>query len=340
MSVTAKILIFVGMILALGAMGLIIYNQIHISQQQQAIQEQVIQQRALVDGLVQSANQYTTKEDLNKFIQQNTNDLKAIQANLASLGASITAANVVTANSQGQVATNLPSTGTGTANPNHVNPTVVTCPSGGTVTCPNADPFGYQNAQQKFALNEQFSTLKVPIGEVSFSAWQQNPWSVNISPRQYNVISVIGTDENQRVYVDNKFTVKVADKTYTLPITTAKTEQVYPSAKVSWWNPQLYGGADGGMSLNKFPNIQGEFTPSLDFGFITYGKYKTRPDFSFAQVGVGFGTVSKQVMFNITPVAYNLGNVLPLIHNTYVAPSLHISTDGAVLGMLGLRLAF
>src|SRR5713226_5052977 len=160
MSITVKVLIFVGTTLILGMMGVIIYNQVNISKQQQAIQQQVVQQRALVDGLVQSANSYTTKKDLDNFIQQNTNDLKAIQSNLNSLGASITAANTVIANSKGQVADNLPSTGTGTTNPDTTNSTSVSCPNGGSVNCPSTDPFGYQHTQQKFALDEQFSTVK------------------------------------------------------------------------------------------------------------------------------------------------------------------------------------
>ena len=340
MSVTGKVLIFIGMILALGAMGFIIFNQVNISKQQQAIQDQVIQQKTLVDGLVQSANQYTTKDDLAKFIQQNTNDLKAIQDNLSSLGAQLTAANVVTANSQGQVATNVPSTSTTPSGVKPTGPTVVPCPSGGSVTCPNTDPYGYVSNVQTLALNEKFSTLNVPIGSVSFNASQQAPWGVNVAPRQYNVTSVIGTDENQRVYVDNKFTVKVNNQTYTIPITTALTKQVYPSGHVSWWNPRIYGGADGGLSLTRFPAVQGEFTPSVNFGFITYGKYNSQPDFSFLQLGVGYGTVSRRAMFSVTPIAYNLGNVLPLIRNTYVAPSIHVDTNGLVYGMLGLRLGF
>ena len=340
MSTTAKVLIFIATILALGGMGFIIYNQINLSKQQQAIQDQIIQQKTLVDGIVQSSNQYTTKADLDAFIQSNTNNLKAIQDNLASLGASITAANVVTVNSQSQVATNQPSSGTGPSNPNPTKPTVVPCPSGGSVTCPTNDPYGYQTTAQTYTLNEDFATLKVPFGTVSFSAWQQNPWGVNVSPRKYNVTSVIGTDENERVYVDNQFTVEVADKTYVLPITTAKTQQTYPTPKFSWWNPEIYGGLDGGLSLNRFPSVQGEFIPSIDFGFMTYGKYKTSPDWSFAQVGVGYAAVSKRVTVDVTPVAYNLHSILPVLHNTYVAPALHISTDGSIYGTFGLRLGF
>jgi hypothetical protein len=340
MSVLVKVLIFAGAILAFGALGLIIYNQINISKQQTAIQQQVIQQKTLVDGLVQSSNRYTTTADLNSFIQQNTNDLKAIQANLSSLGAKISAANVVTSNSNGQSSINLPSTNTGgTTNPNPVVGTTVNCPSGGSVTCPVNDPYGYQQKQQTLAVNETFGSLVVPFSNVSFSAWQQAPWAVSTYPRQYSVASVIGTDTNQRIYVDNKFTVTVNGKNYNLPIN-AQTQQVYPSAKLNWWAPQLFLSVDGGLSLNKFPAIQGELTPSLNFAFINYGKYKYQSDWSFAQIGAGYGTVSHKVMFNITPVAYNLGNVLPLIHNTFIAPSIQLDTSGTVYGMLGLRLGF
>jgi hypothetical protein len=339
MSVTAKVLVFLGSILALGALGFIIYNQIDIAKQQQAIQNQVLQQKTLIDGLVQSSNTYTTKSDLNNFVQLNTSALQAIQANLNSLGASITAANVVTTNSQGWVANGVASTSS-TPSGSKEPGTTVACPSGGSVTCPNGDPFNYQSNLQTLALNENFTTLNVPIGSVSFDASKQAPWNVDILPRKYNVTSVIGTDENQRIYVDNQFNVLVNGKTYNVPITTAQTQQVFPSPKLSWWNPMIFAGLDGGLSLNKFPIVQGEFAPSVNFGAISYGKYKTSPDWSFVQVGASYGTVSKRVMVDVTPVAYNLHTLLPLLHNTYVGPSLHISTDGTLYGELGLRVGF
>jgi hypothetical protein len=341
MSLSTKILIWAGILLTAGALTFIIYNQVNNAKQQAAIQQNLIQQKTLVDGLVQSANQYTTKSDLDKFIKDNTGNLKAIQDNLSSLGAQITAANVVTANSNGQQGNNLPSTNTGgSTNPNPPPTLVENCPNGGTVTCPNPDPFGYNRTQQNFTLNEDFSTTKVPIGTVSFSAWQQAPWSLNIIPREYKITSVIGTDENQRVYVDTKFTIQQGNKSFTVPIKTAQTEQVFPSPKFYWWNPQLVGGVDAGMSLSRFPQVQGEVAPSVSLGIMSYGKYKTTPDLSVLQVGAAYESVTKRAGLVITPIAINLGTMLPLLHNTYVAPSIHISTDGTVYGAVGLRLQF
>jgi hypothetical protein len=341
MSLTTKILIWAGILLVVGALGFMIYSQINNAKQQAAIQQQIIQQKTLVDGLVQSANQYTTKSDLNNFIQQNTGALNAIQQNLSSLGAQITAANVVTADSNAQTGTNIASTSTGggTSAPT-VSPVVENCPNGGTVTCPSQDPYGYQAAQQNLTLNEDFPNLQVPFGTVSFSAWQQKPWSLNVQGREYRISNVIGTDENQRVYVDNQFVIVEGGKTYQVPIKLDQTKQVYPSAKFYWWNPQLVWGLDAGISLNKFPQVQGEFAPSVSFGVMSYGQYKTQPTLSVLQVGAAYESVTKQPALVITPVAFNLGTILPLVHNTFLAPSLHISTNGTVYGEAGLRLEF
>lgn len=341
MSTTGKILIFLGMIIALGCLGFVIYNQINIAKQQTAIQAQILEQKALVDGLVQSANQYVSKSDLNAFIQQNSGDLKAIQDNLSSLGAQITAANVVTANSQGQTGNNLPSSGTGSANPKPPTAVVVNCPNGGSVSCPNTDPYGYQTKQQDFALNEEFSTLKVPFGTVSFSAWQQNPWSQNILPRTYNVTSVIGTDENQRVYVDNKMTVTSGGKEYTIPITTAKTEQVYPSATFSFWNPHLFMTGGGGVNFAQLP-IQGSANAGIVLGIMSYGKYKTNPDVSVLQLGAGYQTGTGRATVILNPVAFNIGHLVgtSLINNTYIGPSLQLDTKANFLGGLNLTIGF
>jgi hypothetical protein len=339
MSVLVKVLIFLGGCLLFGALGVIIYNQINLSKQQTAIQQQVLQQKTLVDGLVQSANTYTTKDDLNNFIQQNTNDLKAIQSNLSGLGAQITAANVVSANSSGQVVSNLPSSGQGTLNPTPPTPTTVQCPSGGSVECPVIDPFGYQKAAQTLNLNEDFPNLQVPFGNVSFSAFKAQPWDLDILPRQYKITSVIGTDENQRVYVDNKFTIQAGDKTYTVPITTDQTQQVYPSPKFSWWNPRLFLTA--GSAVN-FSHIAGDVNLGAAVGVMSYGKFLNSPDISVLQLGLGYQFIDKSPTVIINPVSFNIGHLVSngLINNTFLGPSLQVDFKGGLMGGGNLSVGF
>ena len=324
-----KILVAIGAILTIGVLGFVIYNQIQIRKQNDAIQSQLVEQRQLVDGIVRSSNQYATKGDVDKFAKDNGINLGAIRDDLEKLHGEITAVNVAIATSQGQHGTNIPSVKPGPTNPVNPNP----------VDPNNPDPYGYQKAQQNLALDEDFGTLKVPFGQVGFSAWQKSPWSIDINPRQYNVDTVVGTDENQRQYFYNRFTVATGGKTYEIPIKTATTKQEYPTAKWSWWNPRLLMGLDGGVNIT---NVKGEFTPHIGVGIMSYGQYKTTPDFSILEVGLGYGTVNKTGQVVVTPVAYNIGKNLfsPLMNNTYIGPSLSIGTDGSVGAGVGLRVGF
>lgn len=322
-----RILIYLALVLGIGALAFIIYRQEQINTRQLAIESQVVAQKQLVDGIVRSQASWATKDDVSAFAKANDINLKAIQDDLDKLHADVAAVNVAVATSQGQSGTHLPSTSTGPGNPTPPGPVTVPCPSGGTVDCPNPDPFGYMKTQQNLALNENFGTLRVPIGNVGFSAWQDKPWDININAREYHATTTIGTDENQRLYTYNKLEIKSGDKTYTVPLTSSKTEQVYPEAKWSWWNPRLFLGVDGAVGLNP---VRGEFTPGVSLQVMSYGRYKTQPDFSILQVGAGYGTVSQRPQFMISPFQYNVGKNIPLMNNTYIGPVISVGTDGNV----------
>ena len=341
-----KILVGIGVVVTLGMLALILYQQHEIKTQQTAIQTQIVAQQQLVDGIVRSQSQWATKDDITKFAQESGVNLKAIQDNLNKLNAQVTSINVASTSSQAQTGNNIPSSGTGPTNPNPTQPTTVTCPSGGTVECPNTDPYGYQKAEQDLALNEDLGTIKVPFGKVGFSAWQKNPWNINVYAKDYIVDTVVGVDENERQYFYNKFTVQVHDQTdpkkvttISVPVTSATTKQEYPQPKFSFWNPRLLMGLDGGININ---HVQGEFTPHVGVGIMSYGQYKTTPDFSILEVAAGYGTVNKTAELVITPVAYNIGKNLfsPLMNNTYIGPSVQIGTDGSIGVGAGLRVGF
>jgi hypothetical protein len=314
-----KILLSIGGIVVVVALAFIVYTQHQISTRQLAIETQLVKQKDLIDNITRSQSEYASRSDIEKFIKDNNVNLKAIQDDLSKLEASLTSVNIVTVHSSGQVNNNVPSTGTGTTNPDPVS---------------TPDPFGYLSKTQLLSLSEKFNNTSVPIGTVGFSAWQPAPWSLNIAPRTYKVVNVIGTDENQRMYVYNKFTVQVNDKSYDLKIDTAETKQEFPEAKWSFWNPRLFLGVDGGINLQK---VEGEVIPNIGVGIMSYGKYKNQPDFSVLQVGIGYGTVGKSLQFNIMPAAYNVGKHLPLMNNAYIGPSIHVDTIGNVSIMAGVR---
>ena len=332
MTLSTKIIIAVTAIVAICLASFIIYKQIEISNQQTAIETQVVKQKELVDGITRSMNEYASKNDIEKFIKDNGINLKAIQADMSTLHAEIKSVNVVTIISGGKQGDNLPTDHTGPANPNPQIPTVP-C-NGQNVPCPNADQFGYLKNRQDLPLTEPFGTLQVPIGEVGFSAWKPMPWMINIRPRTYKFSSVTGIDENQREYFYNKMTITVDGKDYDVKIDNATTKQIYPTATFSWWNPRLFLGIDGGYNLTA---TKGEFTPSANIGIMSYGMYKNQPDFSILEFGIGYGSISNKAQLVVTPATYNVGKHIPLMTNMYIGPSIHFGTNGDVSLMGGLR---
>jgi hypothetical protein len=330
-AVLNRILIAIAVVLTIGVLGFIVYRQEQIIKQQTAIQSQIIEQKALVDGIVRSQNQYATKEDIATFAKNNDLNLKVVQDDLNSLKAKLIAVNVIHADSDGQNQTNVASTSVGKKNPNPKPSTA--CVNG---VCPNQDPFGYQTTQQNLALNEDFGKLQVPIGNVGFSAWQQKPWNFHILPREYTVDTVIGKDVNERVYTYNKFNVKVDNKTYEIPIKTSTTKQEFPAATFSWWNPRLFLGASGQVNVSR---INGDIMPSINVGIMSWGQFRTTPTLSVLEVGVGYQAVNRTASVVITPFTYNIGRKIfgSFMPNTYIGPDVSIATSGNISLGAGLR---
>lgn len=328
MTLLNKILIFVGAVLLIGGIGFMVYKLNEISTRQTAIETSLVVQKELADNIMRSQGQYATKADIDKFIAASNVNLKAIQDDLDKLHAEVNSVNVVTVKTGGTVATNVPSTTTGPTNPNPIDPT-------------KPDPFGYMKTQQKLTLNEDFSGIQVPIGDVGFSAWQDKPWSLNVAPRQYKMVNVVGLDENERSYFYNKFTINVNNKDYDVKITTAETKQEYPIAKFSFWNPRLFLTAGGGISLTQAP-IQGSANAGVTLGIMSYGKYKTTPDISVLQLGIAYQTGSQRPAAILNPVNFNIGGLLPkgLANNTYIGPSIQVDTAGNVVTGANLSLGF
>lgn len=329
MSLYTKIIIGIVSLLVICTLGFIVFKQMEISNRQIAIQTQMLEQKELVDGIVRSQNSWATRDDVEKFVKDNNINLEAIKEDLDKLQAEITAVNIAVAKSSGQHGTNIPTTpGPGT-NPNPVDPT-------------DPDPFGYMKKQQTLVLNEHFGNNKVPIGSVGFSAWQKEPWNIDIKEREYHLATVVGTDENKRNYFYNKFTIKTNGKEYEVPITSATTKQVYPEAKWSWWNPKLFLTAGGGINVTNIAPVNGTFNAGATFGFMSWGKYNQTPDISVLQTGIGYSSNENEFAVIVNPIAFNIGNAIEtdVLKNTYIGPSMQITHTGQIFAGANISLGF
>lgn len=327
MKLSTKLIIAASAIIALCISAFVIYKQIDISNRQEQIEKSIINQKQLEDHITRSMSEYATKNDIERYIKDNNVSIKAIQDDMAKLGAEINSVNRVVVVSAGQQGNNIPSTNTGPPNPNPNTD----------LDCKECDKYGYLSAQQNLRLSESFKGAQVPIGSVGFSAWQEKPWTIDIKPRQYQVINVVGTDENQRHYFYNQFGIVVDGKSYKIDIDQATTKQEFPQASFHWWNPRLFVGTDAGINLSA---MEGELTPNINIGFLSYGRYKPQPDWSFLQLGIGYGAISRRAQLVVTPAVYNVGKHLPLMNNMYLGPSIHISSNAEFAAMGGFRTAW
>jgi hypothetical protein len=321
-----KIFLFLAGVLFVGSLGFVVCKQYEISERQEAIEKNMISQRQLEDSITRSQNEYATHDDIKKFAEAQKINLKPIEADLNKLKANLNSINHITLQSNPQVATNVASTSTGEV----IETPVFKCNDG--KVC--LDPNGYLTREQILKLDEKFGTARVPIGSVSFKAWEGKPWSYNIEGRKYQVSTVVGLDDENRPIYYNKFTVDVAGKKYELPITQAETKVLYPESKFHWNNFKLYAGISAGVNINK---LMPQATTNLELGFITYGKNKEHPDWTFLNVGGGVSIPTKQLQFVVTPVSFNISKFIPILNNSYIAPSMNVNFKGEFAAMGGIR---
>jgi hypothetical protein len=324
------ILIGMGVLLAIGFFVFIVKLQYDAKARQEALEKSVVEMKQMTDGIARSQSKYVTKEDLEDFAGDM--DLDAIEDDLEDLEAEVRGISKILASSSGWGGNNLPSSGTW---PRPVDPNDPSGPiqpnvcSGPLLSwCIHEHSSKYLTNAQKLALREKFANGEIPVGDVTFKAWQENPWDVNVLPRDYKVTSVLGEDREGRHYLYHRFTIEADGEEYTVQIDDADFRETYPEAQFEWWNPRVGIGITSGISfpLENFTTdgINAAITPGLYFSPFSYGTSRVKPDWLFAQVAAGYNTVNRTLQFSLSPAMYNLGGNSTLINNTYVGPSVGI----------------
>ena len=339
MTLSTKILIFLGVCLTLGLLAFIITKEMEISSRQAAIEQSVTSQKQLIDNISRSSGTFASKEDLANFAKQSNINLAAIKDDLSHVNATVVAINKVVTGSKGY---NSNTGGTrGDPNPNPIDPPTGKCKDGTTVKCENPDKYGYLNHGVFTDITEHFTNVEVPFGRVTFNAWEEKAFHTSVYDRDYSAVNVIGQDVNGRHYAYSKFSVKVDGKNYDIKLSNAEMKEEYPENSFSFFNPQLFMGVNGTVDVTQAP-VKGEFTPTLTVGLMSYGKTKTNPLLSVAQIGVGYATVAGKPVGVLNPVNFNIGSVMPgnLVRNTYIGPTMQISTSGSVYFGGGLTVSF
>lgn len=332
-----KIALGVAIALLLVAAVFIIKGQFDAAKERARLQQDVVEMKELQDGVVRSQSKYVTKEDFDKFAKGMDIDLDNIQDDLDEFDADLKLLSKTIATSQGFRASGLGSSGV-KPRPEDPNNPVPTCPDGST-----CDPYGYLTNSQLLSLHEPFNKdLNVPLGDVTFEAWKEKPWSVNILPREYKLHTVLGQDEDGRHYVYNRFQIGVDGKTYNVPIDQSEVVERLPEAQFRF-DPHINLGVTVGPSIATGnlnpdePKVRAEVIPALDVSLFSYGETKTSPEWKFLGLGIGYETQNVNMGILLNPVDYNVGKHIPMMNNLYLGPQVGVDLSGNVFVGGGLR---
>jgi hypothetical protein len=327
-----RVLLFVAFCFTVFAICFLIYKNHEMTVKQQSIEKELVSSKELLGNILRSSSQYASKEDIDNLAKIYDVNVKSIQKDLDRVGGKVDAINVYVTSSKGTKKSDLPSDSS-TKIDNNVPNLTVNC-NGKELACPNPDVYGYLQSSQKLNLNETFDNTEVPFGSVEFSASKEKPWTKEIYARDYVSTTVIGKDENERLYSYNKTYIVVNDKKYELHIKDSAIRQEYPSPSFKFWNPRLYLGYDVGFNATSFGFATG---PTLSLQLMSYGMYNRSPDFSLLQIGLGVDFEQRVVTGSLSPFLFNIGKQIPFMSNLYVGPSVQVGTNKDIMLMGGIK---
>lgn len=313
-------------------------QQSQLQEQQLLLNNKIIEMKTIGDDIVRSQTSYVTKKDLEKFSKDI--DLDIVKKDLDDLDASIIGISRILASSAGEKKTGLisyivyqktdpPQPTDPIPGPDNI------CKDDKKSWCVSGATSGYLENAQVLSLSEKFKQSQIPIGTVTFKAWKDKPWDIDILKRDYNITSVLSTDTNGKHYLHHKFMIKSGDKEQAVNIDNAEFVETLPDSQWEWWNPKIGMGVSAGVSIPTTgladKGVSGSFAPSIYISPFSYGKTKIKPDIIVGQVGVGFEAINKSAQFSLSPIMYNIGASTQVINNTYIGPTVSVDTNSNVM---------
>lgn len=309
-----------------------------------ALQQNSEEQRQLKDNIVTVKSTLLTKEELDKKLAAINMDLGVIKDDLKKTKSDITGLITISAKTPGGTYVGVPNTGfyprqpdttqpgtTGTVPPDPV------CQNSNNETC-ITDKHGYLSKIPYLKLDEPTLNDKIPFGEVAFDVKKEAPWSYKIHPREYSTSVIIATDPVGRKSAYAKMMIKPDDgsnKVYALPQTQIQYYEQYPEAQFYWWNPRIMFGANVGYST--MPGLS--YGASAQVFTSTYGKFKYKPDWYIAGLGVGYDINNKAYNISVSPFMYKVTGDNSMFQNINVGPTISVDFKGNVALLGGIMLA-
>src|SRR5690606_7792025 len=174
-------------ILLLTIICMIIFFKYKESNFNKKIAEQTVMIAQLEKNITRHSLKEVDSKNLNKFSEESNIDINIIKDDLKKVDAEIKSVSKISINSSGTSKTDVKSTSVIPNNSSDANNlSHVLCDDGILVECPKHHPYKYMSNIQVLAFNDTFGDVYVLIGNVSFFAWKEYPWNIDLFPIEYN----------------------------------------------------------------------------------------------------------------------------------------------------------
>lgn len=193
----------------------------------------------------------------------------------------------------------------------------LTEPDPDVTSTPSGDADGARDLEEFMVHREDAEGNKFPVGivRVSPNVKEGPKYSYQEFPLEFNanIVSAEKGEEEKRyaeVWVENNFVKSSRGQKYPINLKEVKWAMAPLKPKKFSWNPRLSLGSS-------FTNTV--WYPNLGVSLFSYGRTDRDMDWKF--LGLNIGGDSDNIYGGITLFDYNLGNVLPLVDNLFIGPT-------------------
>lgn len=327
MTTRLKVAVAAVLLIVATLVGVIAWQQARIrTQAGQLAAAAAVQRVTLADGTARVDALVTQTGGAEQAAEQAGASLEQVRQDTVALGAHLNALVASTVRSAG-----LRRVGVASSASEPRGPTAALASDGAA----GDDKWQYTQTKQTLRLVEPFKNgTQVPWGKAAFSAWQRNPWDVEVFERSYKSFAIgsVGPDGVRRVYT--QFVIEVGGESFKLPVTEAQYVEDAVPARFRWRLKPMF-------AFGIAPFVRGNdgvaVLPGLQLAVAGYGSVPELPTWMFGAVGVSYEPRLQGAAVMIVPVSYNVGDPLPLLDNLYLGPAVGVQFGGGVSVGLALQ---
>jgi len=171
-------------------------------------------------------------------------------------------------------------------------------------------------------------------------------WKTGVYPLEYHSKVVQSEQEDGQintyteVYFENNKDKASRGIEVPIKITSSEFKQLRKEDKeFFWWAPHINFTVDFGISGFDVNSADGlPIVPGVSVSLSGYGRTERDLDWKFVELGIA--STGDETYLRFSPFSWNIGNVLPLVSNTFIGPFVGFSTEGETVFGIGISIPF